>query len=479
VALASPGALSLAQALRAAILDYRQRLAVAPPELAKEVVRYLDLTAPLQVFSFEFRDPEWQYVLFVHSPKATDLLIDSRVLHRWEARAAFDEVLDKELWQVPMPQTRDEFSLHLTEPDADLRVAGENLLQFALQNLGFWSMQPPQTRLETRVYLNGAQGKCMYFDHRGSSEHINLTGSIDEAFKEGADNLDRSRVVLQPPAMPVASTTREPQFAIHGAYVVPRIRVGRLKKRTLGDLAAADQAFPGITVLQDAILGIPVRITHNGFIGLSTPRPEDALTRLNLVSAALLRLGHQAFVVREQDLASLHEPREGGDHGWGGRYSGTERQRPGRSDYLPWSGLSFRTAEFQSVLRQAEQIEREPWAPYVRDFLEAHSHLLGHEAPQSILFSWTIIERWVYDTWRRANGGTPKGPRFAERMYWLAGKGTIPEPMLMDILQVRSVRNRVVHEKASASLEEATHALVTVEHLISPDGIRRPIDGGT
>lgn len=466
--------MALTETLREAILEYRRRLALASAELRDEVVRYLDLTSPVQAFCFEFMDPEWQYVLVCRSPRAADLQIEGRALARWEARRAFDEVLDQELWKAPLPVPKHDFDFQVSEPDADLRVAAEGALQIALHNLAVWAMQPPIDRPETHTYFNGGHGGCLYFDHRGPAAQITVGGLIDYAFSDAQGNLDRRLTLPEPPVVSVPSPPVEPTYDVHGAYLVPRVRVGRLQKRTLGDLSAADQIHPGITVLRDTLAGTPARITHNGFIGLSTKDPSEAVAKLNLVAAALLRLGHGALVFREQDLAELHEPRDDRDHGWGGRYSGIERQHPGRGGYFPWAETWFRTTEFQSVLRQAEKIGQEPWAPYVRDFLEAHSHLQGNEAPQSLLFSWTIIERWVYDAWSSAHGGLKTGPRFAERMYWLAGKGTISEATLMEILQVRSVRNRVVHEKASASFEEANHALETVERLICPAGIRGP-----
>jgi hypothetical protein len=263
---------------------------------------------------------------------------------------------------------------------------------------------------------------------------------------------------------------------VRGAYIVPRIRVGKMADQSLNQLARAKLILPGVVTHRTTFNGRRLLVTHNGFVALAESDPSQAVHQLNLIAAAMLELGHQCYVFRELDLAELHEPRDGADHGWGGLFSSSPRQEPGDRDSDAWNQRWLRTSEFDDILQCAEDIGRRHYASHLQNYLEAYTHLVGHESDQSLLFGWAILERWLHGLWTAHASG--EGPKVETKLRRLHAAGHIEDRLHERLQAARTLRNRVMHGKGSSTKAEAEDFLATVELAVagrSLRGLRPPL----
>ncbi len=450
------------------VAHYRARMAAAPPDLAAEVVRMLDLREPLQFFAYESERFDWQAILAVPSPLAPDGLVEARPVEPWAAIPAFEHALAHPLWAAPLPPPRDEFTVPTNEPDPTLRSAGLRAYSYLESIFRLMALWEPVKKPQATTFFQSISYPCLVLQHRGSLDAVPPESPVDEAFESARQNLENRRTWHPDP---VASVERAAD--VHGAYIVPRIRVGKLADQSLNNLARLKLILPGVITHRTSFNGRRVLVTHNGLVALAEASPAETVYQLNLIAAAMLELGYACYVFRELDLAGLYEPRDGEDHGWGGRFSGSPRQEPGDRDSDAWGQPWLRTSEFEEILARATAIASRPYAVHLHNYLEAYTHLAGHEPDQSILFGWAILERWLHGVWT-AHVSAGEGPKVETKLRRLHAAGHLEDGLHERLQAARSVRNRVMHGRGSATKAEAEKFLETVELAIAGHRLRGP-----
>jgi hypothetical protein len=465
------------------IPTYRGRLAHLSHPAAHEATMLLGLDEPAQVIGFAMAQPRMQAILVAKSRVATDSAVTCyEDIRPWELRDRMDEVLASNMWDCDPPRTpRDDAFVPPIGPPM-YRDTVERALMTLYHNLRAYSWMNPES-LGKSFFFNGHGGIWTGTHHRPARE-LTMSKMLDQVFRDAESNArNRAEAAQRPPWRPEEYKPQpEKPHDLRGAYLVPRRRIGRLPKRDLGSLMAADQIWPGVVVLEATVGGCRTIVTHNGFVAIETRDPQLCVRWLNRINGALLQRGLQAHVLRELDVGKFYDPGTNATSGWGGTYSPNPRQNPSQQGASAWFNEAMPEQDFLALIRAAESIAHQPVDAHLTNLLEAHTHLCGHEAAQSLLFSWAVIERWLSDSWktylaergvshtRQANLQNKDAWNAHRKLDVLEMAGVIDGPTYRRLVAVKKTRNRVMHgDEPPASVSDAKEALDMAESLVASE----------
>jgi hypothetical protein len=467
-ALAAP---TLRDALLSVVTRFRERAASLPPEQTARIQTIDDMSAPCQITAFSFPRVRWHVFVVTHSRTAPDLQFKVHDdTQTWNLFELLEKELEDPLWNDAQ-QAGDRFLLPSPEPDPTLRSLGEAAFLTIHHNSRVWAAENPDRDWGRHLGRSLLGPKTAMWDFHGLPDEIPWDQLLEDAFS----NLNPPAPPVVAPAAPPSTSPAQPQYTGRGAYHYPSIRIGKVPNPRLRNALVARDALPGILVLKEHLGPHELLVTHNGFFGLMTASKEDAIRWLNLLMAAMRQHGCLSRPVHETELGSFHRPDTNSPAHWGGTWPswGPDRNDPA-SFTQPW----LSDAELAVCLRTAEALATKPYAAKLPWLLEAESHLIDHEMPQSLIFSWAIIEdvmaqRWdAFLTRKQVTGGRRQSLRstrewpFQARLDALELAGELPRPTYDRLVATKRVRNDAMHGTAFPTRDEAEAALGIAEVVL-------------
>lgn len=280
-------------------------------------------------------------------------------------------------------------------------------------------------------------------------------------------------------------TEQEPDG--YGVHLYPPVIIGERSKLSMEQLLYGNTYdLSHSEKVLDGRIGNHVIITNkNGYVFVETKNQTNALMILNLIMAVGVLHDLSLFAVRENDLSSC----------W---YDKTRQFITRRS----WKSQSMRSFLFiesfqpestrmhkklkipilkmKEIISEADIIFRsEKLVEELRLFIESYTHLQNSEYAQSFIMSWSVIERYYSEIWRKKldqkDLDHERSGKLTNPNQWsidyiievLNLSGDIDDNEYELLMELKVKRNKFYHRGKQVIREDAERGLTITRSILS------------
>lgn len=279
----------------------------------------------------------------------------------------------------------------------------------------------------------------------------------------------------------------------HGTYFFPPILLKEKRKPTLHEtLLGIDPNNQGNKFFNHKNFDpirfgkINVLLSGDGFISVLTEKKSEAINVLNTIMGTATLMGLDMFAVREHELVTNeYDPESLRITSYSYRVN-TLRTMQHDLDLDKIMGFDFKP---RIVLKQhllniltnaADVFVNETNADQVRLLCNAFTHLQDSEYPQSFITSWSIIERWISELWnakvlsKKGLSKDRKGKLVDSTTYLTTDHkleilnldGIIPDEQYNHINQLKSKRNKFIHDNGQIQQDDAERGYIFASSIV-------------
>jgi len=330
--------------------------------------------------------------------------------------------------------------------------------------------------IENETWVQSFRGNISNTDKQKDVEQI--IAEIKNAAKQRAE-----APVISPPSSP---DPQEEKYDGYGIHLFPPIIIGKriehtpeqlLYGNTL-DFSFDDKAF-------DTTFGQKIIIVNkDGYFFIESKQKTEALKILNLIMALGIFHDLPLYSVKEHELSQASFNRQTKDIGgmtWGMgsiRSYLFEEKWGRKSSVEMYEKKEIEKEKLEKIIEDARTISKfEKLTEELRLFNDANTHLANSEYAQSFIMSWSVIERYYSDLWRKK---LDKKDIDEERLGKLTNSnqwsidfifevlnldGEIDDNFYDLLMELKKKRNRFYHRGKQVDIEDAKRCL-TVSHQI-------------
>ncbi|NIP61283.1 MAG: hypothetical protein GWN01_10265 [Nitrosopumilaceae archaeon] len=374
-------------------------------KLSKEEKMCLDTSnnylTPCQVEVFWLENPELQFIVTSNMPSRKDLEIIINGPFRGHEFIEKSLSIIKKRWNAPITET--DRKEGVVGPYDNYAEAMATQIHNFVEYVKFHFFNPTSKyvthggggALSQKIWCQNYVGNIFDNDYHAEVDHAIMLIKKYATLKLKQKNSGSQQVATE-------------QWSGFGAHLFPPIVVGKKSKPTVEQLLMGndyDQSLNCIVI--DTTIGKHnILIQKDGYVLVITKDKHIALRILNLIISLAILQNQSFFVVREHELslAGYNKKSQSIDRmQW--------RSQTIRSALMGRSGKNFHigypTTEIQkrvllswiknaSKVIDCQNVVEELWL-----YAEAHTHLENTEYEQSFIMSWTIIEKYYSQKWKK------------------------------------------------------------------------------
>jgi len=342
--------------------------------------------------------------------------------------------------------------------------------------------------------MGHSRGIIVWFQYfRGNIANINLKTDVVHLINEIKDEAKRR---TQSDKTPTPSVSTQSEYDGYGVHMFPPVIVGKRKKPTPGQLLQGNTLdFSFSEKIFDIKFDNKIMIVNkDGYVFVETDQKLEGLRILNLIMALGLFHDLSLYTVKEHELSQASFNKETKTIG------GMTWNRGSIRSYLfdipfgtqvieHYEKREIDKEKFKKILDDAKIIIKfEKLSEELRLFNEANTHLINSEYAQSFIMSWSVIERFYSDTWRKKldqkDMDEERLNKLTNSAQWsidyvlevLNLGGEIDENSFDLLMELKRKRNRFYHRGKQVTKEDAERCLAYA-HLILVDKISKAKQG--
>lgn len=463
---------------------------LSPKEKEKEQV-INSLKSPCQFQIISSPDKTEHLIIKTHFPEIQDKTIRIIELERDSFIEQLDHFLEDPVWT----KQPDDYAYPLIEDESYPRALRGAVVSFGQSIANPFGLKKPSMRAGIGM-MRLVNSEFAIWNLYGLLEQIDLDDQAIKFVQEYKRALEHeeSKAKEQPPSQNKTQTAQSEQIRETipdtisglGTFFYPPLLVGKFTPSLENQVLGKEYNTLNENVIQNMFDDFTVGVSTGGLIMIETKNVNEAEKILNTIMGTALILGILLHSVRTSEIAGIaFDVKTNQMTGTSWTESTKRMDLFWSSTHLPYrrydSGVRNRISikDMELILKNAETVwKNKEKSDMVRLLLGSFTHLDNGDFSQSFIMSWMIIEKNLFDLWRRKLLSSGISKRIRDDLdRWdvyrvleiLHLDKIISEDDYNDLKNLNHIRNDVIHEGYEVTMKQSNDCYKIAEKIIEKE----------